>query len=185
VPGSTLLDILHEKHPEPGVNDESAFMACDVLPSLLDLDIPADYVERVVHQIQGFAGPGDSTALQWHGCLLQYGLSSACLQDAVAMVAHYLANGIAEWESFCALMSSQLIALDKCHGVHPIGNGEALQQILCKFISLATCSDLEEVCGVTQLCSGLRAGMEVAIHAVCELFDRHSGDGWGLLLVDA
>ena len=50
---------------------------------------------------------------------------------------------------------------------------------------MATRADLEDVCGVTQLCSGLRAGMEGAIHAVCELFDRHSDDGWGVLLVDA
>jgi len=50
---------------------------------------------------------------------------------------------------------------------------------------LATPSDLEEVCGVTQLCSDLWAGMEGAIHAVCELFDQHSGDSWGVLLVDA
>ena len=71
--------ILCEKHLEPGVNDESAFMPCDVLPPLLDLDITADYVERVAHQIQGSAGPGGSTALQWHGYVLQYGLSSACL----------------------------------------------------------------------------------------------------------
>jgi len=27
--------------------------------------------------------------------------------------------------------------------------------------------------------------MEGAIHAVCELFDQHSGDSWGVLLVGA
>ena len=43
---------------------------------------------------------------------------------------------------------------------------------------------MEDVCGVAQLCSGLRAGMEGAIHAVRELFDLHSDDGWGVLLVD-
>ena len=51
VPGHSVLDILREKHPEPGVTDESAFMSCDDLPPLLDLDITADYVERVAHQI--------------------------------------------------------------------------------------------------------------------------------------
>ena len=67
VPGHSVLDILHEKHPEPGVIDESAFMSCDDLPPLLDLDITADYVEHVAHQIQGSSGPCGSTALQWHG----------------------------------------------------------------------------------------------------------------------
>ena len=59
-------------------------MPCDTLPPLLDLNITADYVERVAHQIQGSAGPGGSTALQWYCYLLRFGLSSACLRDAVA-----------------------------------------------------------------------------------------------------
>jgi len=70
-----------------------------------------------------------------------------------------------------------LFIIDKCPGVCPIDIGEALQRILCKVVALATCSDLEEVCDVTQLYSGLWAGMEGAIHAVRELFDQHSGDG--------
>ena len=41
------------------------------------------------------------------------------------------------------------------------------------------------MCGVVWLCSGLQAGMEGAIHAVCELFDLHSDNGWRGLLVDA
>ena len=57
-------------------------------------------------------------------------------------------------------MSSRLIALDKCPGVCPIGIGEAFQWILCKVVALATHADLEDVCGVAYLCSGLRAGME-------------------------
>ena len=50
---------------------------------------------------------------------------------------------------------------------------------------MLTHADLEGVCGVAQLCSGLRAGIEGAIHAVWELFDLHSDDSWGVLLVDA
>ena len=78
-------------------------------------------------------------------------------------------------------MANRLIALDKCPGVRPIG---ALRHILGKVVALATRADLEEVCGTDQLCSGLRAGMEGAIHAVKELFDLNCDAGWGLLLVD-
>ena len=150
---------------------------------MLDLDITADYVECVAHQIQGSSGPCGSTALQWHGYLLRHGISSARLRDAVAMLAHRLANGIVDWESICALMTSQLIALDKCPGVRPIGVGEALRHILCKVSTLATRTDLEDVCGIAQSCSGYWAGMEGAIHAVRELFDLHSDDGWEFCLL--
>ena len=54
-----------------------------------------------------------------------------------------------------------------------------------KTVALVTRSDLEEVCGVDQLCSGLRSGLEGDIHAVHELFNEHCNLGWGLLLVDA
>ena len=36
---------------------------------------------------------------------------------------------------------------------------------------------------MAQLCCGLCAGMEGAIHAMRELFDLHTGDDWGVLLV--
>ena len=48
-----------------------------------------------------------------------------------------------------------------------------------------TRGDLEEVCGIDQLCSGLRSGLEGSVHAVRELFDERCNLGWGLLLVDA
>ena len=33
--------------------------------------------------------------------------------------------------------------------------------------------------------TGLEAGIEAAIHALCDFFDEHKGTGWGVLLVDA
>ena len=107
------------------------------------------------------------------------------LRDSVALLACQLANNVVEWDDIRALMASRLTALDKCPGVRPIGIGEALHRILAKVVALATRGDLEDVCGVDQLCSGLRSGLEGAIHAVNELFDQHCDRGWGLLLVDA
>ena len=82
-------------------------------------------------------------------------------------------------------MASHLIALDKCPGVRFIGAGEALRQILCKVVALATRTDLEEVGGVAQLCCGWCVGMEGATHTVHEQLDLHTGDDWGVLLVNA
>ena len=67
VPGKSVADVLREKHPEPCSSGDDAFLPCDSLP---DVDITANYVERVAHRIQGTAGPGESTAMQWHSYLL-------------------------------------------------------------------------------------------------------------------
>ena len=50
-------NILLEKHTEPVVIDESAFLPCDDLLPLHNLDITAYYVVCVAHQIQGSVGP--------------------------------------------------------------------------------------------------------------------------------
>ena len=147
----------------------------------LDIDITADYVERVAHHIQGAAGPGGSTAMQWYSYLLRFGAYSAHLRDAVAGLARRIANNVVKWEDICVLMASRLIALDKCPGVRPIGIGKALRHVLGKVVALVTRADLEEVCGADLLCSCLRAGMEGAIHAVKELSDLNCDLGWGLL----
>ena len=55
--------------------------------------------------------------------------------------------------------------------------------VIGKVITLATCSDVEEVGGADQLCSGLKVGVEGAIHLMRELFNENAGTGWGLLLL--
>ena len=84
--------------------------------------------------------------------------------------------GNVNWVDICALKSSRLIALDKCPGIRPIAIGEEPRRILCKVLAMATGSDVVDLCGVRQVCSG---------YAIKELYEEHCGNGWGLLLVDA
>ena len=134
VPSKSVADVLREKDPEPCSSGDDAFLPCDSLPLVLDVDITADYVQRVAHHIQGAAGLGGSTAMQWHSYLLRFGTYNARLHDAVAELAHRLANTVVEWEDIRALMANRLIALNKCPGVHPIGIGEALRRVLGRLL---------------------------------------------------
>eukprot|EP00956_Cyclotella_meneghiniana_P036391 scaffold125132_cov43-Cyclotella_meneghiniana.AAC.1 len=60
----------------------------------------------------------------------------------------------------------RVAALDKQPGVRPLGVGEALMRLISKVV-LADCGrEAKAACGSTQLCAGLEAGIEGAIHAV-------------------
>ncbi|KAL5484235.1 hypothetical protein EMCRGX_G020696 [Ephydatia muelleri] len=126
----TVLDVLKEKHPDPAQSSAEVFLSCSELSPLIDVDITGSHVEKVARQIQGSAGPGGSTVSHWQGFLLCYGPHSAKLRDAVAELARHLANSIVEW------------------------------RILRKVIVMATRDDITDLCGVDQLCSGLKCGIE-------------------------
>ena len=60
----------------------------------------------------------------------------------------------------------RLVALDKCPGVRPVGIGEVWRRAIAKCVLGECGDDAKAACGSTQLCAGLEAGIEGAIHAV-------------------
>ena len=74
-----------------------------------------------------------------------HSLASAHLQDTVAMLVHHLANGIVvDWESIHALRLIAL-AMQISWGSPHCCIRETLWLILCKAISLAPHTDLEDI----------------------------------------
>ena len=184
--GTTVLDVLHQKHPSAQPPKASSLVPCDVLPLFEVVEITGSHLLFVAHRIQGGAGPGGCDAGHWRDVLLRFGAYSSRLRDAVAALAHRLLNSIVPWEDISALVANCLIALDKCPGVRPIGIGETLRRVICKAVCYATRVDVELACGSDQLCGGVRSGIEGAIHAMTSLFLQHGAtSGWGVLLVDA
>ena len=53
-------------------------------------------LRRFAHHIQGAAGPGSSSALQWFDYLSWFGSCSACLWDSSTMLACKLLNSVVE-----------------------------------------------------------------------------------------
>eukprot|EP00957_Ditylum_brightwellii_P170001 12939332-Ditylum_brightwellii.AAC.1 len=70
----------------------------------------------------------------------------------------WLANNSPPWAAYRALMACRLVALDKCPGTRPVGIGE----IFCRLAG----DQAKAVCSNLQLCAGLEAGIEGAVHAV-------------------
>ena len=92
-----------------------------------------------------------------------------------------LCNTVVPWRKIKALFSNRLIALDKNPGVRPIGVGETLRRILGKAVADITGDDLIDVFGTQQLAGGVECGIEASIHGLRELFQRKSGQGYGLI----
>ena len=179
-----VIDVLQEKHPDSGTLNDDVMMNGE-FPCLVDVDITGSHIERLARSLHGGGGPGGTNSGHWRSFLLCYGTQSAKLRESVASLARMLANNVVEWEVIRALMASRLIALDKNPGVRPIGVGEVLRRLLGKAMVLATGVDVEELCGADQLCSGLKGGIEGAIHSVNRLFNESSMTGCGVLMVDA
>ena len=72
----------------------------------------------------------------------------------------------ARWSSAQNCPYCWLVALDKCPGVRPVGIGEVWRRAIAKCVLGECGDDAKASCGSTQLCAGLEAGIEGAIHAV-------------------
>ena len=79
------------------------------------------------------------------------------------------------------------IGLDKCPGVRSIGIGDIFRSLCCKIVLLLTKNQATKACGIDQLCCGLEAGIEGAVHHIRGLWENHADDEepWGVLLIDA
>ena len=183
--GTTVLDVLHQKHPSAQPPGASSLVPCDDLPLFEDIEITGSHLLFVAHRIRGGAGPGGCDAGHWRDVLLWFGTHSSRLRDAVAALARQLLNSIVPWDDINALVANRLIALDKCPGVRPMGIGETLWSVIGKAVCYATRVDVELACGSDQLCGSVKSGIEGAIHAMTSLFLQHGAtSGWGVLLMD-
>ena len=65
-----------------------------------------------------------------------------------------------------AMLAKRLVALDKQPGTRPLGIGESWMRGVSKLVLMDCGGDAKEACGSMNLCAGLEAGIEGALHAV-------------------
>ena len=128
----------------------------------------------MARNVLGSSGPGgtDSEALQ--GWLLKFGEDSTRLRTSVETVVDWLANGSPPWTTYRAFMSVRMIALDKQPGVCPVGVREMWRRLFANIVLKVKVPEATMACQDDQLCAGIKAAIDGAIHGVQALWDRNS-----------
>ena len=184
--GLSVEEVLRSKHPNARSVDVSLLPQFDSTPAFVDIDITPTVVERVAHDLHGAAGLGGSDAVAVSQWLTGFGDSSDRLRNVLASFTSWMANGFPPWAAYRALMAGRLLALDKCPGVRPIGIGETWRRAIAKCVLRVAGREASHACGADQLCAGLPAGIEGAVHAMQHEWDiHHMEEDWGFLLIDA
>ena len=169
--GRPVIEVLEGKHPDmktPRDADigQDVFESYPEAPQAIPLDITEDVVETVASRLSGAAGPGGTDAVALQNWLLRFGAESEQLRRELAAWAHWLSNEHPPWAAYRALMACRLIALDKQPGVRPVGIGEVYRRLLAKCVIAVIGQQATAACGNLNLCAGLPAGIEGAVHAV-------------------
>ena len=173
------------KHPDQSEPHIDAFVNCEELPILLEVTITEAHLQKTAHKLYGSAGPSGADSTLWQAMLLKYGNHSKELREAIAVLTEIQAHIIVEWVEVRVQKAKREIALRKLPaGVRPIGVGELCDRCPDKTMLEVTGDDVKNVCNTDQLCSGIKSGMEGAIHAIRQLYQQKC-DGFGLLLMDA
>ena len=184
--GKPVLEVLQSKHPPAVIPPVEELEDYEVVPDMLELDITADTVTEVAAKLSGAGGPGGVDAIALQQWLLKYGVQNHSLREAVAEFTRWMANDTPPWAAIRALMANRLMALDKCPGVRPVGIGEIWRRLFAKCVLKVAGTEAKEACGSAQLCAGLEAGIEGAVHAVRAMWNGAAdNEEWGFLLVDA
>ena len=71
-------------------------------------------------------------------------------------------------------MSGRPIALDKQHGMHPVGVRETLRRILSKIVIKVKGTEATMACQDEQMCAGLKAGIGGIAYGVQAIWDKNS-----------
>ena len=117
------------------------------------------------------------------------GKSAKELCQSIADLAKLLCTEEVHPDCLTEYIACRLVPLDKGQtkdlkpGVRPIGIGEVLRRIVGKLLIGVIKDDIVEAAGPLQTCTGLKGGIEAAIHAMRQTFEKENTEA--ILLVDA
>jgi hypothetical protein len=83
----------------------------------------------------------------------------------MAMWVDWLSNGSPPYAVYRAVNTVRTIALDKTPGMRPLGVGKSWMRLRSDCSHTKTKVAVNNACGNTQLCAGLRSGIKANLHA--------------------
>ena len=173
--GRPVLDVLKEKHPELRDPETTGGPHGPFEPAgeqgwrqPIPVNISCEVVEAVASKLSGAAGPDGVDSVDLRHWLLRFGKESEALRLEMAQWTEWIANAHPPWAAYRAMMAGRLVALDKQPGVRPVGIGSIFRRLMAKCVIKAIGRQATTVCGSLNLCAGLPAGIEGAVHAVRE-----------------
>lgn len=171
--GRPVLDVLCKKHPElrEPSNIGSATGSFEPVPDAdwmkpIPVNVTTDTVAQVATHLSGAAGPDGVDGIDLRNWLLRFGNESEIMRAEMSLWCMWLANSHPPWAAYRAMMAGRLVPFGKEPGVQPIGIGSIIRRTLAKCLIKAVGSQATAACGNHNLCAGLPAGIEVAVHAV-------------------
>ena len=169
--GRPVIEVLRDKHPDQRLPDlwdpnSLAFSKFEEVPDPIPLDCSPEIVEAVARKLTGAAGCSSVDSALLKSALLRHGKASAELREELLDWTLWLGNTSPPWAAYRAMRQGRLVALDKRPGVRPVGIGECWLRAVSKCILRECGKEGKTACGSTQLCAGLEAGIEGAIHSI-------------------
>ena len=108
--------------------------------------------------------------------MLRHGAHSERLRAKLAHWVGWLSNGSPLYAAYRALNMVRELAADKHPGVRPLGCGETWMRLIANCNLMQSREMATVACGNTQLCAGLRSGIEASLHEVRAIWPQ--SEGW-------
>ena len=176
--GRLVMDVLRDKHPTAVVPPPEDFDTHPDPPDLWDtpqLHCYEEQVAKAVARLSGGAGPCGVDGIMLRSWMLRHGAHSERLRVELAKWVGWLSNGSPPYAAYRALNTVRELAADKRPGVRPRGCGETWMRLIANCNLMQSREMATAACGNTQLCAGLRSGIEASLHAVRAIWPQSAG----------
>ncbi len=188
-----IKTILQQKHPQSRPVDPDILLPqSDTHPQpVVYEEITSEMVEKVAKNMSGSGGPSLIDSDSWKNflCSRVYKKASADLRQSVADLTKIMCSEAVHPDSLTEFIACRLVPLDKGAtddgnpGVRPVGVGEVLRRLVGKLLLRVIKDDITSAAGPLQTCTGIRSGIEAAIHVMREVFEDEETEA--VLMVDA